>query len=597
VIHWKQASDGTQRVQLDFPCELARRLLAEVEHRGARLGEAAHLSFPTAQLEPVREAMRRLAGRDGVNAGEYVDVRLFLDQLPPAHGLHLMWAGRTVAWADNRTWTRTCAGLGVEFPGAEHPDASVITLVDTGDETDPQMTWPPGTVAVLHDVPRSSLPLDQPEAFAVVRSSADDPYDALRRAAHAELGVPYHGDIPPFPADAVAARRPDRFGQHAAIVDQVRVDHPGGTSWASADVDVDEQTGLVHVMRTGPSSYYSRFAVPMTAQRRELIAELNRTFDFAPASYAAAGCDPDAAAMLAAAGVSAFWVYELLRTLHIRDQADAAVFLGIDHDDWRDRGWGITPFGGVPGTGGSHFHQFGGRDFTRCWRASEAALLVQRGIGAADAYRARSAGLTTVDQLLAEHAAVTGLGALQRAARWRSVARAAADLLVDAAGPVDPGLETRLAQATTHSMVELSEDNDADSSRHGTGVRVERHDFTVAGDSTVSLWRVIDYRWSVGEDADVDEKKTVWDSDTDALAHARTVRARQRAHASPTTRDNDDYDGDRPCPADGAEHCDHCARPLGPGQGMIASLGRACGVECYDAMADAPGRHAARHHR
>ncbi|WP_435108084.1 hypothetical protein [Nocardiopsis synnemataformans] len=40
--------------------------------------------------------------------------------------------------------------------------------------------------------------------------------------------------------------------------------------------------------------------------------------------------------------------------------------------------------------------------------------------------------------------------------------------------------------------------------------------------------------------------------------------------------------------------CDECGRLI-PGSGMAASLGLACGVDCYEAMADRPGRYASSH--
>ena len=40
-------------------------------------------------------------------------------------------------------------------------------------------------------------------------------------------------------------------------------------------------------------------------------------------------------------------------------------------------------------------------------------------------------------------------------------------------------------------------------------------------------------------------------------------------------------------------HCDECGTGIA-GPGMVASLGLACDVDCYDAMADRPGRYAQR---
>lgn len=53
--------------------------------------------------------------------------------------------------------------------------------------------------------------------------------------------------------------------------------------------------------------------------------------------------------------------------------------------------------------------------------------------------------------------------------------------------------------------------------------------------------------------------------------------------------------GDVPCPADGARHCDNCATTEAAGGWMSANLGLSC-PDCYDAMADSRGAHAALHH-
>jgi len=51
------------------------------------------------------------------------------------------------------------------------------------------------------------------------------------------------------------------------------------------------------------------------------------------------------------------------------------------------------------------------------------------------------------------------------------------------------------------------------------------------------------------------------------------------------------------CPEDGARHCDNCGTTVSVGGWMSASLGLACDTDCYTAMSDAPGAHAARYHR
>ncbi|MFE6185420.1 hypothetical protein ACFQ6U_13445 [Streptomyces sp. NPDC056465] len=51
-----------------------------------------------------------------------------------------------------------------------------------------------------------------------------------------------------------------------------------------------------------------------------------------------------------------------------------------------------------------------------------------------------------------------------------------------------------------------------------------------------------------------------------------------------------------PCPPHGAKHCDNCGTTVAVGGWMSASLGQACGVDCYDAMADGHGAHDREHH-
>ncbi|MFG3205306.1 hypothetical protein [Streptomyces sp. NPDC048192] len=54
--------------------------------------------------------------------------------------------------------------------------------------------------------------------------------------------------------------------------------------------------------------------------------------------------------------------------------------------------------------------------------------------------------------------------------------------------------------------------------------------------------------------------------------------------------------GAMPCPADGAKHCDNCGATSTVGGWIVASLGLACDVDCYDAMSDSTGAHALQYH-
>ncbi|MFC1405705.1 MULTISPECIES: hypothetical protein [Streptacidiphilus] len=50
------------------------------------------------------------------------------------------------------------------------------------------------------------------------------------------------------------------------------------------------------------------------------------------------------------------------------------------------------------------------------------------------------------------------------------------------------------------------------------------------------------------------------------------------------------------CPTPHVKHCGHCGGTESDGGWMVASLGLACDVDCYTAMADARGRHDRRYH-
>lgn len=67
------------------------------------------------------------------------------------------------------------------------------------------------------------------------------------------------------------------------------------------------------------------------------------------------------------------------------------------------------------------------------------------------------------------------------------------------------------------------------------------------------------------------------------LAGINRERATQKPDAPTQAAPEVELDG-RPC--------DECGGQILAGQAMVASLGLACGPDCYDAMADRPGRHA-----
>ncbi|MFD9871727.1 hypothetical protein ACFXI8_26915 [Streptomyces niveus] len=131
----------------------------------------------------------------------------------------------------------------------------------------------------------------------------------------------------------------------------------------------------------------------------------------------------------------------------------------------------------------------------------------------------------------------------------------------------------------------------------GERMRLVQVDADLNDGSTATWWDVEPYggRGPAYGDEDLYEA----DERAGRFYHLPDARAEYQQH----TYDTVPYTPPRrrapavpPCPSDGARHCDHCGSIRATGGWMSASLGLACSDTCLDAMSDARGTHASRHH-
>lgn len=184
-----------------------------------------------------------------------------------------------------------------------------------------------------------------------------------------------------------------------------------------------------------------------------------------------------------------------------------------------------------------------------------------------------------------------------------TAARAAVELATNATD-ADRNLLAQLATAVDHdedTLEEFATEDQFLSARSGVEVTLTRHDFTLPDRQVLSLWALDDVWVEVYEDADAGGTTTVYLAEPEAQARWQELVAEHQAH-SPRVRHpefpefDEDDDTDDDCPGLNVPHCDECGSTTGH-RWMTASLGTACDIDCYDAMADAPGAHATRHHR
>jgi hypothetical protein len=540
--------------------------------------------FTADRADLVQATLLLAYGRTGREAVEYVDVDLRLDRVTAEGRLTLTWAGLGLAHCtEHESWTEP------RLVDCEPVTGAVLL---EGDGPQRRITWTPGTVLRVRDVPRTSLQGQPDDGYDIVASSNEDPHDQLRRAGHRLLGMRYRHDIPPAPADASEGRLPLMARDWPATLRRVPADYPDGNGqW---DLAVDPAAGLVYVHRSTIGGFFSEYALPLTEERAAVIDAYDQAFSRSPAAYAVAGANAGAAAALAGTSFTPQRLYDLLCIVRVRDAADAAALTGRSGDQWSAAGWTMAGFGmakPVP----QPFHE--PADPSKCWRATEAAQLADAGITAYRAYELRTDGdrVRTVGDVIAQDRAVPN-----------EAGRTAIDLLANAAEPVPEALTAELGRARTHTTEQLkkwSDDHRSPFGPQGWGVWVElaRHDFTLGDGTTKSLWAVADGWWDFGEDGDGGDTVETYLSDPAARAawrqacdahRATAAKAAAAATAAPQW----------PCPGPGVVHCDNCGSPevtpneFLPLDWLSANFGLACGPDCYDAMSDARGRHALRHH-
>ncbi|MET7434516.1 hypothetical protein ABZT16_37085 [Streptomyces flaveolus] len=523
-----------------------------------------------------------MCGRTGCEREpvEYVDVEVCLDAVRAEGRLLLEWAGVELAHAgDHLSWA---------CPRLTHCEVVAGAMRLDGETARRRITWEPGTVLRVQGVPRTALAGEPADACEVVAVSTDDPTDAVRRQGWRLLGLRYGDDVPPPPADAAEGRLCPIPGEWPQGLYEVPADYPG--EHLADFLHVDEKAGSIYVASQEPARI-TEYVLPLTGERRAALQADAQAYGREAAAYAVVGANQGAAAALAGTDFTPHRLYRMLRILAVRDAADAAALTGRSPADWAEAGWNLDPLGsdlaGQPFTATA--------DPARCWTAAEAAHLADAHIGAARAYELRADGdrVRTVQEVIGQDAvAVTEAG------------RTALELLAAVTEAVPDDLAEALGRARTHTIAPLDEwkdDHRSPFGPQGSGVwvRLARHDFRLGDGSTCSLWEVGDGWWDYGADADAGETTTAYLSAAGARTAWREAREAHRRSAPPAP----ERDLELPCLGQGVRHCDNCgSTTITPNAflelgWMQAGLGLACGPRCYDAMSDAPGRHAQRHHR
>lgn len=185
-----------------------------------------------------------------------------------------------------------------------------------------------------------------------------------------------------------------------------------------------------------------------------------------------------------------------------------------------------------------------------------------------------------------------GVSAVRRKAKEEEK-RAAAKAAADAAHATEQARVAGLA-TVKRTSIELSNK----SIGRGERVRLMAHLDTLEDGTTTNRWSVEVYpdpvsRGWTGEDYDPmpAPEPAEYTRLPDAQADYGDWKFRKELPVQHRTATLDP-----PCPGQDTEHCDNCGNLTAPAGWMRANRGRACDETCYDAMSDAPGRHARRHH-
>ncbi|WP_328491213.1 hypothetical protein [Streptomyces zaomyceticus] len=212
-----------------------------------------------------------------------------------------------------------------------------------------------------------------------------------------------------------------------------------------------------------------------------------------------------------------------------------------------------------------------------------------------------------VQRAAEDRAAAEELRALEKAEEEkRAKKRAAAAAKRKAAAEEKERLETAAAEETRRrveslEVVEtLSRTTPFDKGLNPTGTRMRLDEVTVRlSDGEPARWWEVSVYGGRGQADEVDERGGRFFLLTDARAEYQ----QHRYETEPPRAGGWSWSPSRagqetPCPVGDVAHCDHCGTVEPEGGGwMAASLGRACGVDCYTAMADNRGAHARRYHR
>ncbi|MEU3983362.1 hypothetical protein AB0F77_25285 [Streptomyces sp. NPDC026672] len=347
-----------------------------------------------------------------------------------------------------------------------------------------RITWTPDTLLLVEDVPRTSLDALPADACTVVRTSDDDPADALRRQAFALLGTRYHSDVPPAPDDAVP---PEPGGEDSPGPRQVPTDYPGLSG--ASEVFVDDRRSTVTVRRFGHDGRGTEYTLPLTRERAGLIDRMVEEYEHSVTAYASVGADQDAARALRSTSWTPAALRLLLPVMRVEDAADAARLTARSPQEWSRDGWDLHAPNSV------HV-LLQNADPQRSWRASEAAALAAAGISADRARELRTAGLRSVETAVAAHAR-----------RPTAAARLARELVRSSQTPVPDEIGARLARAREHTAQEI------DSWRHdhrkscgpegwGVWVSLTRHSFGLRDGSVCVLWDVTNGWWAISDEGE-----------------------------------------------------------------------------------------------
>ncbi|MGW9032856.1 hypothetical protein ACWGQ5_54880 [Streptomyces sp. NPDC055722] len=380
-----------------------------------------------------------------------------------------------------------------------------LSLTSAGDRH--RITWQPGTILIVKDLPRPSLSALATASYIALGSSKDNPADALRQASFSLLGTRYHSDIPPAPEDASPVAS---SWQESRKYESLPTEYPGFT--ATDEVFLNEDDGTLVVRRFGFNGYGSDYALPLTAERSLLVGKMRQEYLCSIAAYESVGTDAKAAEALLAAAWHPQELRGILPVMSVRTAGDAAYLLGRTLKQWQDDGWDLV---------GASDMQAALRNAepNQSWRASEAAALAAEGITAERSYELRSAGFSSVQAAVVAH-------------RVRPTAAAirARDLAAASEVPLPAQVSAELATAEEHTAEELSAwryDHRHSCGPEGWGlwVTLTRHTFALRNGDIRVLWEVANGWWAISDEGDAGQACAVYADEGEAQDSWRATQS------------------------------------------------------------------------